>query len=59
MITFQEADSKANSLFYLSFFQLLTFLFRGHKFTLNITLYSKDKRNFMINTGSHVTAEPF
>jgi hypothetical protein len=60
MITFQEADSRTNSLFYLSFvFQLLTFLFTGHKFTLNITLYSKDKRNYMINTGSHVTAETF
>ena len=39
--------------------QLLTFLFTGHYFTLNITLYSRDKRNYMINTGSHVMAEPF
>jgi len=59
-ITFQKAESRANRLFYLSFVsQLLTFLFAGHNFTLNITLYSRDKRNYMINTGSHVTAEPF
>lgn len=60
MITFQEAESRANRLFYLTLVpQLLTFLFTGHNFTLNITLYSRDKRNYMINTVSHVTAEPF
>jgi hypothetical protein len=60
MITFQEAESRANRLFYLSFVsQFLTFLFTGHNFTLNITLYSRDKKHFMINAGSHVTAEPF
>ena len=60
MITFQEAESRANRLFDLSFVsQLLTFLLTGHKFTLNITLYSREKRNYMINTDSRVTAESF
>lgn len=60
MITFQEAEHRANRLFYLSFVsQLSTFLFTGHNFTSNVTLYSRDKRNYMINTGSHVTAETF
>jgi hypothetical protein len=50
----------SNSLFYLSFLsQLLIFLIKNDKFILNVTLYSRDIRNYLINISLHVTTVPF